>query len=83
MTRPIKASENGLEPHYKVRVVLPNALLHLASRDEPRVERDVDGVVSLGLAYVFADWIADEEYGDTIGYIDWPSVTAITWRWSG
>jgi hypothetical protein len=31
MTRPIKASEQGLKPHYRVRVVLPGVILHLAS----------------------------------------------------
>lgn len=79
MTKPIKASEHGLEPHYKVRVVIDGALLHLASRDEPHEDHDpYDG----GAAFWAADWIADPRYGDTIGFINWSQVAAITWRWS-
>jgi hypothetical protein len=74
MTKPIKAAENGLKPHYKVRVVLPGALLHLASWTEP--------VCKVTSSHVEADWIDDADYGDTIGRIDWGSVLAVTWRWS-
>lgn len=77
MPRAMKASELGLEPHWKVRVVLPGALIHLASFNEPQP------VWSAGqLTAVDADWIAAPDYGDTIGYIDWTAVAAITWRWS-
>ena len=71
VTKPIRADEHGLRPHFKVRVVLPNALLHLASWTEP-VLRDVGEVA--------ADWISDPEYGDTIGFIQWDKVVAVTWR---
>jgi hypothetical protein len=77
MTKPISASEQGLKPHYKVRVVLPGAILHLASWKPPRRDRDFDYRWQAG-----TDWIDDPLYGDTIGFIDWPSVVAITWRWS-
>lgn len=72
MAKQIIASELGLEPHYKVRVVLPGALLHLASKVEP--EKGPDGW--------HADWIDDHRYGDTAGFIDWHAVVAVTWRWS-
>jgi hypothetical protein len=39
MTKPI--SERGLKPHYRVRVVLPNALLHLASWTEAKIDQDL------------------------------------------
>lgn len=87
MTKPIKASEPGLEPHYKVRVVLPGVLLHLASWDEPRVERNPFGVqlseapIAYAVGWV-ADWIDDPDYGDTIGAIDWSKVSAVTWRYA-
>jgi hypothetical protein len=74
MTKPIKASELGLEPHSKVRVVIPGAVLHLASRTEPVVRGDGAGVD--------ADWLDDHRYGDTLGLIDWGTVAAVTWRWS-
>ena len=75
MTKPIKATEHGLEPHYKVRVVLPGAIVHLASWDQPQNDQLDDEMWS-------ADWIDDSEYGDTIGFIDWSEVRAVTWRWS-
>ena len=40
MTKPIR-SEQGLKPHYRVRVVLPNALLHLASWTEAKIDQDL------------------------------------------
>jgi hypothetical protein len=74
MTKPIKATENGLKPHYKVRVALPGSLLHLASWNEPRCLKTSP--------FVEADWIDEPGYGDTLGRIDWSSVLAVTWRWS-
>jgi hypothetical protein len=68
MTKRIVASELGLEPHFKVRVVLPGALLHLASKAEPR--KTTDGWQ--------ADRIEDHRYGDTLGFIG----TAATIRYS-
>ena len=41
MTKPISASEQGLKPHYRVRVVLLNALLHLGSWTEPKIDQDL------------------------------------------
>ena len=78
MTKPIKASEVGLKPHYKVRVVLPGALLHLAAWNEPDfgVATESDGWT------VRADWIDDPAYGDTLGFIEWPEVKGLTWRYS-
>jgi hypothetical protein len=83
MTKQIIASELGLDPHYKVRIVLPGALLHLASKDEPRVTdwQAPEEQQWRGNGWV-ADWIDDHRYGDTIGFIDWNQVMAITWRWS-
>jgi hypothetical protein len=78
MPRALKASEQGLEPHWKVRVVLPGAVLHFASQTEPKVGRSTP----TGDRWVAADWIDGPDYGDTIGFIDWQSVKAVTWRWS-
>lgn len=79
-----KSSDSGLEPHFKVRVVLHGFAVHLASRDEPIwVAADESGPRKL-----LADWITDPAYGDTIGFVDWsavvdwPAVVAVTWRWS-
>jgi len=77
MTKPITATEQGLEPHWKLRVVLPGALLHLASSTEPEIYPDSGGLESM-----VADWIDDHAYGDTLGYLDWTQVIAVTWRYS-
>jgi hypothetical protein len=73
MPKPISAHEQGLDPHYKIRVVLPGAILHLASWTEPKI-LDWDG------NRIETDWINDHRYGDTVGFIDWPAVLAVTWR---
>jgi hypothetical protein len=77
MPRRRSASSQGLKPHYKVRVVLPGAMLHLAAWDEPHRGEDFEGRA----AWV-ASWIKDPRYGDAIGWIDWSKLRAITWRWS-
>lgn len=77
MTAVKTATERGLEPHYKVRVVLPGAIIHLASMGEPKPIWE-DGQ----LYTVVGDWLEGHDYGDTIGYIHWPNVIAVTWRWS-
>ena len=73
MTRARTAREEGLRPHYKVRVVLPGVLLHFGSLTMPT--RNEDGSWN-------ADWIEHPNYGDTIGYIDWSAVIAVTWRYA-
>ena len=74
MTLAKTATERGLEPHWKVRVVLHGAMLYLASWSEPRRE--------VGISGIKAEWIKEHEYGDTIGYIDWDAVVAVTWRFA-
>ena len=74
MNKPISASEQGLKPHCTVRV-LPNALLHLASWTEPRIDQDLTTRVE-------GDWIDDQQDRDSIGLINWEAITAITWRWA-
>jgi hypothetical protein len=60
-------------PHFKVRVVFPGACLYLASWDQPvLVETEAK-----------ADWIDDPDYGDSIGFVQWNHVVAVTWRWHG
>jgi hypothetical protein len=72
VTKPLSAVEQGLKPHFKVRVVLPGAILHLASWTEPAWDE--------GTWEWSGSWISDESYGDTLGSIDWRKVIAITWR---
>jgi hypothetical protein len=83
MTARITASKAGLKPHYKVRVVVPGVILHLASWDEPHREYSRAVIPTPVDSVWHADWIDDPDYGDTIGFIDWDSVAAITWRYAG
>jgi hypothetical protein len=69
------ASALGLASHYKVRVVLPGIGLWLASWDEPHRDPTYPEVWA-------AEWISDFDYGDSIGFIDWRHVIAVTWRYS-
>jgi hypothetical protein len=72
-----RTSEPGDE-HYLVRVTISGALLHLASRTMPVVH-----VLAGRVTNVEADWLTDPEKGDTVGFIDWSAVVAVTWRWTG
>lgn len=72
MPLPKQATDRGLRPHWKVRVVFPGSILHLASWSEPSVRGHE----------VSADWIADAAYGDTVGFIQWHMVIALTWRYA-
>ena len=74
MTKLISASEQGL-PHYRARVVLPDALRHLASWTEAKIDQDLTTRVA-------GDWIDDHQYRDTAGLINWEAIMAITWRWT-
>lgn len=68
--------------YWKVRVVLPNAVLHLACDTEPVITW-TDPLTEEQIENVDAKWIDDPDKGDTFGFIHWPAVTGITWRWSG
>jgi hypothetical protein len=61
---------------YRVRVSLGGALLHVLSATEPVLMRSVTGDV----ADVAWTPIEGTDHGDTVGYIRWSEVTAITWR---
>ncbi len=60
---------------YKVRVVVGAAVLHFVSRCEPRLHVGADGH-PVGMD---ADLVLGEA-GDTLGFIDWSKVSAVSWR---
>jgi hypothetical protein len=63
-------------PLWRVRVCLPGSIIHLVSLTEPVVHMHDGriGGVSMNL-------VTDTpEAGDAIGFIDWPTVIALTWR---
>lgn len=68
----------GIGPHWKVRINIARCgVTHLISRTEPKALWE-DGHIS----GVDMNLITGTEYGDTIGYIDWREVVAVTWRWA-
>jgi hypothetical protein len=82
MTQRQTAALTGLAPHYKVRVVLPGVVLHLAAWEQPRFDT-VQVSSAISETGWHAEWIEDPRFGDTVGFIDWSQVVALTWRWTG
>ena len=56
---------------WRVRVVVARTVLHFVSRTEP-VQLE-DGTFEFDLM---------PAYGDTLGWIDWSQVSAISWRYN-
>jgi hypothetical protein len=74
---PKNAVDMGVEA-FKVRVVVGGATLHLLSAIEPVV--NVSNAAVVDVRWMLID---GTEHGDTVGFIRWSEVTAITWRWAG
>jgi hypothetical protein len=72
----IKSSTDIGQVCFKVRIVIPGAVLHVLSASEPRV-RTGPGPSILGVDW---DVITDTEHGDAVGFIRWADVSAVTWR---
>lgn len=78
MSAPKRANDINVAPCWKVRVVMRGGgLLHLLSKDEPVVHCE-DGV----LVRADMELICGTEHGDTIGYINWREVGALSWRFA-
>ena len=61
---------------WRVRVCLPSALLHMTSLIEPVMHMRDGRVVGVDMKLL----TDGPDSGDTIGFIDWAVVTAVTWR---
>jgi hypothetical protein len=68
------------DPWWRVRIVVDGALLHFASRTEPRAELTSGRPRDQRLAWLHADWIRDGVDADVLGFIDYGKVTAVSWR---
>ena len=78
MSKPKRANDSNLCAHWKVRIWIKGCgILHVISKTEPIVSSCASGVESVAL-----DYITDTEHGDTVGYIDWREVGAVTWRYA-
>jgi hypothetical protein len=74
MTKAKTGKQIGLEC-FKVRIAVSGAVLHILSTTEPVVHCDGGSIASV-------DWepIDGTEHGDTVGFVRWADVSAITWR---
>jgi hypothetical protein len=71
-----KTAAGDGQPLWKVRVCLPGSMLHLVSQTEPVIHMHCGRIADIS-----ASWVTDTaDAGDTIGFIDWPAVVAVTWR---
>lgn len=75
MTRPKGRADVG-QSCWKVRIVVGPAIIHVLSKTEP-VWRQPYGASARRLDM---DPINGTDHGDTIGFIDWSAVSAVTWR---
>lgn len=66
---------NSAPDYWKVRLAIAGGLIHVASRTQPKVVLDHGRLVQVEM-----DLLEGPQYGDTIGYIDWTAVKAVTWR---
>ena len=69
-------TEGPASPLWRVRVCLPGAIVHLTSRTEPDPYMFNGRIHSVRMQLV----TDTPGSGDTIGFIDWPAVVALTWR---
>jgi len=72
---------------YKIRVVFHGGTIHLVSSTEPKMKTseawDDCGLGERLSAPPEFDWTPVEGSGDMIGYIDWTTVCAVSWRKGG
>lgn len=76
MPKPLTAKDMGIDG-YKIRLVVPNAVIHLLSSSEPEVHLDPQTGLVQALHY---NAVVNSKHGDTLGFIRWSEVTAISWR---
>lgn len=73
---PVEVEQKQHTPQrFKVRIVLNGALLHVLSTTEPTVHEVAGRIVTVDLTPV-----EGTAHGDTIGFIRWSDVSAISWR---
>jgi hypothetical protein len=74
----IKMTEITKEPTpaWRVRVCLPGSILHLTSLTEPAVHMHNGRIGDVSMKLV----TSGPDSGDTVGFIDWSAVVALTWR---
>ena len=69
------SDEEDVPSFWKVRIGMPGGIIHVASSTRPVVRFEGGRIAGVDL-----EIIPDTEYGDTIGFLQWETVTALTWR---
>lgn len=78
MSKPRRANECGLPPHWKIRIGIRSVgFIHVISLDEPEVLIESGKLVGLK-----NHPILNTEFGDTIGYVEWENVCSVSWRFA-
>jgi hypothetical protein len=78
MSEPKRANDLNNMPCWKVRICMRGGpLIHLLSKTEPVVLVQ-DGRIEM----IVMDLITGTEHGDTLGFIDWSEIKAVSWRFA-
>jgi hypothetical protein len=72
---PAKTEDHG-PALWRVRVCLPGSIIHLTSLTEPVIHMRDGRIGDVRMELV----TTAPDSGDTIGFIDWSVVIALTWR---
>lgn len=75
MPKPKSTSNSDIPPGFKVRIIIHGAIIHSLAASEPVIESS-DGKIT----HASLDIIPGTDHGDSIGFIRWEDVSAITWR---
>ena len=80
VTRAKSANDLGVAegPAWKVRIAIGAMVIHAVSRTEPVVRRGAGP--GAGVLGVELEPIEGTEHGDTLGFVRWSRVDAVTWR---
>lgn len=60
---------------YKVRIFTQGGIIHTLSRMEPRIETSDSRIDR-----VYWEPVVNSEHGDSVGFVAWQEVLALTWR---
>lgn len=78
MNKIVKDKSNNGEPYWKVRIYIRRCgIMHLITKTEPRIKIQ-NGCIS-PLCF---DIVEKTQHGDSLAYLDWSEVGAISWRYS-
>lgn len=75
-TRRANHTADDLPDHWKVRIwIKGSGVMHVLSRTEPAVDANNGRVLAIEM-----DIITGTEHGDTIGFVCFDEVAAVSWR---